>query len=120
MGLLLQLAGVDCYEKYEFFHFFYFRQKSAPVTAEEDVDLFASDEDKQPAAQKPALVKPASKPVAKAPKQSSDGKAAKPAAVEKAWNNKAECEDAERKLQERLAQVMWNCQILMQSGGGGV
>ena len=69
------------------------------------MDLFASDEDEQPAAQKPALVKPASKP---APKQSSGGKATKPAVVEKAWNNKAECEDAERKLQERLAQVMVN------------
>ena len=82
------------------------------------MDLFASDEDEQPATQKPALVKPASKPAAKAPKQSRGGKAAKPAVVEKAWNNKEECEDAERKLQERLAQVRVNLSYFVHGGWG--
>lgn len=61
--------------------------------------------------EKPAMVKPAPKP-AKASKQASKpaNKPAKTAdkpapAAEKVWSNKAECDEAETRLQERLAQV---------------
>ena len=68
--------------------------KAAAAAKEEDIDLFASDEEPQP---KPVMVKPKKQ-------QSKKAKAASPA-PEKVWANKAECEDAEKKLQERLAQV---------------
>jgi len=67
-------------------------------SAAEDVDLFASDNDEP--APKSAQVKPAPK----AAKESKKAAKAKSEPQEKVWNNKSECEEAERKFQERLAQ----------------
>ncbi len=63
-------------------------QRSAPV--EDDSAHSAAD-------------KPASKPDKEKTKAGSSKKETKP--VEKVWSNKADCDDAETKLQERLAQV---------------
>jgi len=78
------------------------KKSSSVPTGDEDVDLFASDEEPQ---QKPAQVKPA--PAKAASKAAKGKKGAEPkadASQEKVWNNKSECEEAERKFQERLAQ----------------
>jgi len=72
--------------------------KNCGKSKEEDLDLFASDDEPQ---EKPAMVKPAPKPAAKGKKGSDDKPKSNP---EKVWSNKNECEEAERKFQERLAQ----------------
>ena len=76
----------------------FFTQRSAPAAVEDDVDLF-EDEPQQ----KPVAAKPAAKPAKGKPGKGAAKSVEKP--VEKVWNNKAECDDAEKKLQERLAQV---------------
>jgi len=69
--------------------------KTQEAEDEDDVDLFASDDEEEP---KAAPVKLAPKPAAKA------APAKKEAAPEKIWANKAECDDAEKSFQESLAQ----------------
>ena len=53
------------------------------------------------------MCKPATKEPAKAASNLIKAATKKPAAKvqEKVWSNKSECEDAEKKFQERLAQV---------------
>ena len=73
-------------------------QKSAP--AEEDVGH--TDEPHE----KPAMVKPNPKPAKKGKEsKTNSGKRDNSKPVEKVWSNQVDCEDAETKMQERLAQV---------------
>jgi len=82
-------------------------QENTSKKAEDDeVDLFASDEEPTEA---PVRVKPASKAAPKAskapPAASKAPKGEKPKAVETpAWPNKAECNEAEAKFHSQLAQ----------------
>merc|ERR1711981_1445367 len=79
--------------------------KTQEAEAEDDVDLFASDDEEEPP--KAAPVKQTPKPVVKtAPKPIPVKKEPVPqkAAPEKIWTNKAECDDAEKIFQESLTQ----------------
>jgi len=84
-----------------------FTMKTQEAEAEDDVDLFASDEEEEEEP-KAAPVKLAPKPAVKpAPQPAPVKKEPVPqkAAPEKIWTNKAECDDAEKKFQESMAQT---------------
>merc|ERR550519_2289454 len=75
--------------------------KTQEAEAEDDVDLFASDDEEEES--KPVPVKLAPKPVVK-PAPVKKEPVPQKAAPEKIWTNKAECDDAEKKFQESMAQ----------------
>ena len=79
------------------------KEEAAEEKEDSDVDLF-SDDEAPPA--KPAVVKPVSKPAPAVVQQPPKKVVETPVVVEpKVWANKAECDLAEKKHQEKLAQV---------------